>query len=369
MQLKQIDIKATFFIALLLVLFTVLLRVFTPFLDIIVVALVVVQLFYPVYKLLYNVIQSKGLASAFSTILVYLFVLIPITLVITFAVSEVINFAQQIAPTNTEEANQLVETLQKSFTPAIDELNGTLNKLKDLGLVDEDASLDFDQALGDLSTRIQESIVPVVTGVISGALNVLFYLFLLTLALIYLFIDFDRLPKFFMKFSPLDNRIDRVLLTKFTDTTRAVITGTFFVAMAQASVVIIPMVIMGIGAPVLLWVLMVILSLIPVGAGLIFIPIGLLLIIAGRPAEGIFLIVYGAIAINVVDAALRPRIMKGKVQLHPLIIIFSVIGGISAFGVMGILYGPLIAVLFTTLMEIYNNEFNKDVNYAQQTLA
>ncbi|MBL8015498.1 MAG: AI-2E family transporter [Candidatus Doudnabacteria bacterium] len=356
MQVSRINIKDTFFIILLVMLGLVLLRVFAPFMDIIVIALIVVQLFYPIFKYTYYFSQSKGFASILSTILVFVFVFIPLLAIIILATTEVVNLVQQLAPNG--EASEVVSQLEEKLRPTIQEMNNILLRLKDLGLTQQ-TEVNLPQIVNDLATRLQDLVLPVGTAIVSGAINVLFYLFLLTLSILYLFVDFDRLPQFLTRFSPLDNRIDKILITKFTETTRAVIIGNFLVAFAQATAVIVPMIIMQVGAPVLLWISMVLLSLVPVGAGLIFAPVGALLIISGRVAEGTFLIVYGAIIINVVDAALRPRLMKGKVQLHPLIIIFSVIGGISAFGPIGIIYGPLIAVFFTSLIEVYNLQFNK----------
>lgn len=331
-------------------------RIFSPFLDILVLALVIVQLFYPVYKLLYYLSQSKGISSAITTLLVFVFVFIPLITLTVFVSSEVVNLVQQVAPNG--EASEIISRVETAIRPTLDEVNRLASRLSDLG-VEGVQEVNLQEIVTDLAARLQALVVPVGTAILSGTVNVLLYLFLLTLSILYLFVDFDKLPSFLTRFSPLEDRVDKILVSKFTETTRAVIIGNFLVAIAQATAVIIPMLVMGIGAPVLLWLSMVLLSLIPVGAGLIFGPVGALLIISGRVAEGTFLVVYGAIIINVVDAALRPRLMKGKVKLHPLIIIFSVIGGISVFGPIGIIYGPLIAVFFTSLMEVYNQQFNQ----------
>lgn len=240
--------------------------------------------------------------------------------------------------------------------------------MKDAGIT-ESSEIDIQQIARDAVNGLKDIVVPLTTGLISGTVSVLFYIFLLTLSIIYLFIDFDKLPNFLSRFSPLDDKIDKLLITKFMETSRAVIIGNFFVAMAQATAVLIPMLLMQIGAPALLWIIMVILSLVPVGSGLIFVPLGILLALSGRAAEGLFLIVYGGIIINVVDATLRPRLMKGAVQLHPLIVILSVIGGIAGFGPLGLIYGPLIAVFFTSLMEVYNQQFLKYGKAPEAVLA
>lgn len=361
MKLQDLNVKQLFFVVLLIGLGLIVIRLFLPFLDVIVLALIIVGLFYPIFQRLYKFFNSKAIASSLSTILVFIFVFIPLFMVVLLATNEVINLVQQLTPGPNNSTPQLILQIQTDLRPTIQEVNRLLTQLKDAGLT-EQGEINIVQIASDLLKSVQSLLLPLTTAIISGAVNVLFYLFLLVLSLLYIFSDYDRLPRFLTRISPLEDKIDELLISKFSETTRAVIIGNFLVAMAQATVVIIPIVVMGIGAPVLLWLSMVILSLIPVGAGLIFGPLGLLLIITGRPAEGIFLIVYGAIMINVVDASLRPRLLKGKVQLHPLIIIFSVIGGITVFGPLGILYGPLISVFFTSLMEVYNAHFTVGKN-------
>jgi len=192
----------------------------------------------------------------------------------------------------------------------------------------------------------------------------LFATFILILCLIYMFPAYEKLPKIFARFSPLDTKYDDLIYSKFINTLKGTINGTFVVAIAQATAVIIPMIFMGVGAPVLLWIIMLILSIVPVGSGLVWAPVGVIMIIQGIANQtpggvlaGIFLIVYGAIIINVVDSILRPRLIKSEVNIHPLVTILSVIGGIGLFGFFGILYGPLIVVIFMTILDIYKTNY------------
>lgn len=394
MQLEKIDIKGLFFIIFLILLAVLMLRVLSPFIDIIVVALVIVELFYPVYSTVYKVIKHTGLASLITTLMVVVFVFIPLMFISILATAEVAGLIRQITDDPNFSSSQVLTDLEKNVQPIIDQFNEFFTNLDKLGFRQVETPTTTGQAtspdtlvetvtpikqestapeqpsnnaisLGGIISGALSSILgvlgPLTTSVISGAINTLTFIFLLIITLAYLFGDYHRLPNFINRISPLEDKLDALLLTKFKDTTRAVIIGNFFVAMAQATAVLIPMLIMEIGAPVLLWILMVILSLIPVGSGLIFIPIGVILTISGRPVEGIFLIIYGAIIINVIDALLRPKLLKGKVHLHPIIIIFSVIGGIIMYGPLGILYGPLLAVFFTSMMEVYNSHFSHKI--------
>jgi predicted PurR-regulated permease PerM len=361
MQLAKLDLKSLFFLILLLALSVLLVNVFSPFLNVIVIALVIVQLFHPIYKKIHQYLHNQGLASLITTALTILLVVIPLVLIILLALTEIGNIVNNIS--QNVNVPETIKEIQHIITQIVVEINRLLTPLG-ISNIDTNSQLLSPQNLQDALTQalnlIQSLFLGFTKSILEVLANGLFYGILLILTLIYLFIEYERLPQHFSRLSPLDNKLDNILFRRFTDTTTAVIKGSFLVAIAQATAVLVVMLIMDIGSPVLLWIIMVLLSLIPVGSGVVWIPVGLLLIANGRPLEGIALIIYSAIIINVIDALLRPILLKGKMQLHPLVILFSVLGGLFAFGPLGILYGPLIAVFFAAFMDVYLEHFSGD---------
>ncbi len=408
MKVSDLQVKGFFLIILMLGLILVTLQIFAPFVNIIVIALIIVQIFHPVYASFKLFLGSKGVSSVIATLVSIFFLVVPITFISILAANEIntiltnINQSTQEDPLPNEDAvndltisiknitsnaqnslknddfantvttsepaeandalstNESIKSIEQAIFPLVDSLNLTL----------QDFNIDFKlsypnltQILREVLTEIQNQILPTIGSVISGGLNVIFFLFLLIISLLFLFTVYDQLPKVFSKYSPLDNKVDNLLFKKFRETTRAVLLGTFVVAIAQATAVSLALSVIGIGAPILLWIIMVILSVVPIGSGIVWFPIGVILMIIGQPAQGIVLIVYSAIIINVIDAFLRPLVMRGGTKLHPLAIILAVMGGIGMFGPLGILYGPLILVLLTTVMEVYNLE------HSQQTAS
>jgi predicted PurR-regulated permease PerM len=96
------------------------------------------------------------------------------------------------------------------------------------------------------------------------------------------------------------------------------------------------------------------LSLIPIGGtALIWIPTSVILLIQGAFAKGILLLAIGVFVISMMDNFLRPLLVGARTKIHPLLLFFSVLGGIQAFGMIGLIVGPLVATLFITLIEIY----------------
>lgn len=361
MELGKLDIKNFFLLVIISLLAYLMIVIFSPFINVLVIALVLVQIFYPAYKFISKKLNSEALASLVSTVLAIAVVVVPIILVIIFAISEL----NTLLIGSGDNTINLVE-IENGLTTQIDNL---LSSLEDSGIdayslfgVERnefgEPEIAVTESLNGIISNMIEGLGTLAGGIIQTTTSALFYAVMLIMSLLYLFHDYSKLPELIRTISPLDDGLDKVLFEKITDTTRAVILGNFVVAFVQATAVILPMLLLGIPAPILLWIIMVLFSLIPVGSGVVWIPVAIALIANGNPVAGIFLIIYGAVMINVIEATLRPFLLKDSIQLHPLAIMFSALGGIAVFGPLGILYGPLVAVLFTSLMTVYTSLYS-----------
>lgn len=359
--MDKLELKTLVFFVLMLLVAALTANVFGKYINVIIVSLVIVQLFHPLYRLFKKVLKSSGAATFLSVILVLIFVIVPIILILILIVTEVQNIA------NSTIFYSSIFDLERSINNIINSINDFFRQYSlDVTI----SQLNFTEAIGglDKTALIRDQLIPLVRDIASLSGEILFTLFLLLLSLIYLFPSYEKMPENLSKISPLDNDIDRLFINRFRSTIKGVVKGSLIVAILQATAVIIPLMILQIGAPVLLWIIMIILSIVPIGSGLVWGPISIALLINGLASQdpvtvviAIALFVYSAIIINVIDTTVRPRLMKNSVNLHPLITIFSVLGGISMFGVLGILYGPLIVVLFLTFMEVYRTKYiNKD---------
>jgi predicted PurR-regulated permease PerM len=94
-----------------------------------------------------------------------------------------------------------------------------------------------------------------------------------------------------------------------------------------------------------------------VGIGVVLVPLALIFMLKQKIAEGVvILVVYGLLSWGV-EYLLKPKIVGDKVKMHPLIVFFAIIGGLNLYGILGIIYGPLIMTLFLTLSDIYFTTF------------
>ncbi len=355
--LSNIEVPTLFFLGLMTLLGIFTFRLFSPYFNIIIISLIIVLIFHPFYRFIYSRTKSKGISTLVSVITTLVCVIVPLVLILLLTINEI--------KTLSDSGNlfSIVGNLETSINDAISNINTNLLSTTGFAL----SQLELRSLLIDFAVNLRDQLLPVASQILSLSGEILFNLFLLILSLSYFFPLFENLPSIFRKVSPLDDEVDKVIFEKLKQTTKGVLKGTLVVAILQATAVLIPMMFMGIGAPVLLWLIMVLLSIIPVGSGLVWAPVGVAIIIGGISSGntnqiilGILLIVYSAIIINVIDTTIRPRLMQGAVNIHPLAAVFSVLGGIATFGVLGILYGPVLLVLFLTIVDIYRKNFLKN---------
>lgn len=364
--LKSLDLKSTFFIALLVGLGLLLVKIISPFGNIIILSLIVTQLFYPIYKWVQSKTGISAIASLVSVLLATATIILPLSLISIAVISEVRN--------GLEDVSTFLSDSQRVKTTLIDSVNSINERLANFGINRKielpENSDDLGERLNQIIQSVGNQIIPVPKDLLSltasiasefalTIFNLLFQIFIFILTLGYMFTLYEKLPSIVSRISPLDDELDRLLVNKFRDTTYAVVLGNFVVAIMQATAVMLFMLPLQLPSPALMWTLMVLLSLIPLGSGFVWFPVGIYLIVAGQPLAGLLLIIYSAIVINVVDTVLRPIVLRNRIKLHPLIILFSVLGGIGIFGALGILYGPLIAVFFTAMMEVYSQKYSE----------
>ena len=157
-----------------------------------------------------------------------------------------------------------------------------------------------------------------------------------------------------MKIVPLKEKSKTLLAKRFSDMVAALIYGIVVVAIIQGAVATAGFYIFGIPSPLFWGLAMTILSILPfIGAWLVWFPAALLRIFAGDLTSGVGLMLYGILIVSTIDNLIRPKLVGIKAKVHPLVILLGVVGGISLFGIIGIIIGPLLLGLLLTFLTIY----------------
>jgi predicted PurR-regulated permease PerM len=188
----------------------------------------------------------------------------------------------------------------------------------------------------------------------SGTLAFLLQLFVFMMTLYYLLKEGSRLKGAIERFSPLSSTETAELITRLIRTINSVVRGTFVIALIQGALTAVGFTIFGIPNGVLWGTVAVIGALIPsVGTALVFIPAFLYLLFVGHTGAAIGLAIYGLCGVGIVDNFLRPYLVGGRASIHPLLVLFAVLGGLALFGPGGLFLGPLVFSLLLGLLSIY----------------
>ena len=183
------------------------------------------------------------------------------------------------------------------------------------------------------------------------------------LVIYYLLIDGDRLVSFIIDLSPLPSEQDEKLIKKFKDMAGAILIGNGLGGLIQGTAGGIVFSLFGLKSPFLWGVIMGLLAFLPIiGIGVVLIPAAIYLILKGRIAAGIFFIVFYIILSGGIEYLLKPKLVGQRVKMHTLLVFFSIIGGLKLFGILGIIYGPLVATAFITLTDIYYASYRELVD-------
>lgn len=178
-------------------------------------------------------------------------------------------------------------------------------------------------------------------------------------AMFFLFAESSRMLDAAIRLSPLEERYVRELVAEFDRVCRAVVAATLLSAVAQAALAAFGFYLVGLeGSVALLALLTMVLAMVPfTGAAAVWIPVCLYLYFyEGRLPAALILAFYGAFVVSLSDNLIKPWVLHGQSNLHPLLALLSVIGGIQALGPIGILVGPMVVVFLQTLLKILQRE-------------
>jgi predicted PurR-regulated permease PerM len=211
--------------------------------------------------------------------------------------------------------------------------------------------------LGGLRAWLQRLLAPAAMQVTPVVLELVVGLVIMTICLYYFLVDGPGMLAALMKLSPLDEAYERQLLGEFGKVTRAVVTATLLSAVVQGILAGIGFKIAGIDAVFLLSVLTMFAAMIPfAGAAIVWVPCALWLLFDGHPYAGGFLVAYGILVVSMADNLIKPWILHGQSNLHPLLALLSVLGGVKALGPIGILVGPMVVVFLQVLLQMLHQE-------------
>lgn len=326
--------------------------VLRPFLNIFLMALVLATITYPVYRRILGwTKERKTLSALLSCLFVVVVIIVPCILLVGLLARESV----QVYGWINERAQS--GALQEGLVQRLVDLQERLLPRVNL------EHLDVGKTLAGLAGTMSGLLVKWSTGGVKFVTSAVWQFVLMLFALFYFYKDGAAFLRWLMHLTPLPGSLEREIQEKFREVSASAFLGTFVTAAAQGFLGGVGFLIVGL-QPFVWGVVMAVLSLIPlVGSFLVWGPAAALLIAGGRTGAGVFLIIWGVVVVGMSDNVLRPLLMQGKSQLHPLLMFFSLIGGIMAFGALGILLGPLAIVLVIAMLRAYEEAARPFLEY------
>ncbi|MFV0437424.1 MAG: AI-2E family transporter [Desulfopila sp.] len=329
-------------------------KVLWPFWPIMVLSFLLTNLFRPVYLFLSRWL-SENMASALTCLLVTAIVFVPLTLFIGSLTGEALNFY------NWGRDNMVGMKIQ-DFLQASEPVRRLQEYLAGFGF-------DFKPALitNFFSYVAKNSGLYLYNQASLWAANLMQFavqFLMMILIIFFLLIDQPKLTAYIIRLSPLPDDEDRLLLQKFEGIANAILRGNGICGLIQGVLGGLLFSIMGLNSPLLWGCLMAVLAFLPIfGIGLVMIPTAIILGINGNIAGGVFMfIAYLTLSLSM-EYLVKPRMVGKQVQMHTLLVFLAILGGLSVYGILGIIYGPLIVTTFLTLSEIYLKKYDQYVQH------
>ena len=325
---------------------TVFVGMLRPFLMAILLASIAAGMAQPLYRRLLKTTRGHSrLASALCMLLLLAIVVLPLFGILGIVAGQALRISEQVIPWVQEQVEQpdaFADLLAK--IPYADQLSSYRELL--LAKAGE--------VVGAASSFLFTSL----SATTRGTVGFLFQLFVMLTTMFYFLSDGGALLRRILFYLPLDHKDEQRLLERFVSVTRATLKGTLVIGAIQGGLAGLAFAVLGIDGALFCGTIMVLLSVVPgIGTGLVWLPAAVILAASGHTGAAIGLALWCALVVGSVDNLLRPRLVGRDTEMHDLMVLFSTLGGIMYFGVLGFVVGPIVAALFVTVWEIYGAAF------------
>jgi predicted PurR-regulated permease PerM len=327
--------KKYVFFALFLVASGLFISMLWPFATVILLSLALTSVFTPLYQWFNRrITRGIGWVAALLTVICFILILcVPIFVIGSAVFTQSQNLTQWVVENGgVDKVTTAINQLISRFFPA---------------------SIDVSSNISTLVARATSGIGSIFTATIAT----IFSLLLVALCMFYLLKDGKQWKGMFVNISPLSDSSSNQIIQKLRLAANGIIKGYLLIAVAQGLLMGFGMYVFGIPHAALWGVVAGVASLIPtIGTSLVSLPAIIFLVAVGRDAAAVGFALWAALLVGTLDNFLNPLIVGRSIDIHPLLVLFAVLGGIALMGPVGILIGPLVVSFIYALMSVYKTE-------------
>ena len=366
-------------VAILLVIAALFFHVMAKFLLPMFLAVLLAVMFGPLHRWL--MVKCKGrdrLAAGLTTASIILILLIPLLAIlipaffegqaIYLAIKKSVSQESQQAPERVPDEKDEADAVKKPEKKPEKKKSGSgalafkkwaageLVKVGDRGGLE----LTSDEVEKAITARVQQWLTPVALSTTQYVAGFLIGLGVMIISLYYFLADGPGMIRTIMRLSPLDDRYEQQLIEQFDNTARAVVVATLLSAFVQGLLAGVGFYFAGLQSVFLLMVLAMLLAMVPfVGTTVVWVPACLwLYFYEERTLAAVLLAIYCGAVVSMADNVIKPIVLHGRSNLHPLLALLSVLGGVQALGPIGIFVGPMVVAFLQTLLNMLHTELD-----------
>ncbi len=313
--------------------------VFKPFLIYMMVGLFVAVLALPIDKFWERLLPNR--VAAFATMgTLFLIVTVPLVALGFALASDVQEISQTV---RSGEAEASLESALEVLLP---------------GQTAEQRNATMDQIWGEIEPVLNDALRKVGRALVGFVGDIAIAFTVILFVLYYVLVDGQRLAAYLRRAAPMPATHVDFLLHEAKNGLNAVFVGQIMTSLIQGALGGIGFLIAGLEGAVLWAAVMAILSLLPViGAFLVWLPAAIFLLSQGDTWQGVFLIIWGVVVVSQVDNLIRPRLIGDRADIHPLFVLIGVLGGVAAFGFVGLFLGPLLVGVLLSVLKVWEADY------------
>ncbi len=319
-------------VCLIGLLFFVAIYMLKPIMISIILGLLLAYILHPFYKKIYKRVKKKNLAAIILILGLSIVIVIPLAYIMPIMIKQ--TFETYLFLQKLDLAEILKKILPSALTLEIsNELVANLNNI-----------------ISKLFSSLLNEFIKFVVNLPSFILQFAVFLFTFYFAVR----DAEELKAYFSQLSPFSHKTEKKFMEEFREITNTIVYGQFLIGVIQGLALGIGLFILQVPKSLILTFVAIVVSIIPIlGSWLVWLPAGIFLITTGSVFKGIVLLIYGGLFVSSIDNILRPYFISKKSHMSIVIALIGVIGGLYAFGIVGLVIGPLILSYVMIIIDFY----------------
>jgi predicted PurR-regulated permease PerM len=313
--------------------------------TVIILSVIAAILFQPLYLRINRKLNRPGTAAMLTFLLMLLVIIIPLVIVVLITIGQVQHLISQLS--HASGSFSISDAGQR----LLDEINDILASVT--GGHYQISEGQVHDAVVNAVSGLANFFLSLLTGSFSGIATFVTQFILFWYIFTSLLAHQKHLLRVFRALNPLGDEISTLYLSRTSQMARGVVGGQFVIAVCQGVVEAFILHLAGLGYFFFFAMILTILSVIPLGGGVVAIPIGIILILTGNIWQGLLVLFGHFVIITNIDNILRPQLIPKSIRINSALMMLAVFGGLALFGFLGIAIGPIIMVLVVSTLQIY----------------